>query len=141
MTDYFAPTVQKGHEWVNEVAAALGTDDRHRAYLAMKASLLALRDRLPVNEAAQLADQLPMILRGMFFEGWNPSRVPIKDRHLDEFLEHVADRFPGEPDLEQARRFAEATYRVLASRISPGELNDVLSVLPGELRPLLSAGT
>ncbi|HHC08302.1 MAG TPA: DUF2267 domain-containing protein [Actinobacteria bacterium] len=136
MSDFFAPTVQKSHEWVNEVAEELGTEDRHRAYLAMKASLLALRDRLPTPEMAQLAAQLPMLIRGVFYEGWNPTHTPVKDRHLDDFLGHIADRFPGDLGLDEARRFAEATYAVLARHVTPGELDDVVGVLPHEIRVL-----
>ena len=50
-------------------AAALGTDDRQDAYRAVRGVLHTLRDRLPVEESAQLAAQLPTLLRGVFYEG------------------------------------------------------------------------
>lgn len=136
MSDFFAPTVQKSRVWVNEVAQRLGTDDEHRAYLVLKAAFHALRDRLPHSEMAQVAAQLPLLLRGVWYEGWNPSRTPVKDRRLEEFLDRVADGFPGFIDREEARRFAEAAFSVLAEHITPGELEDVVSVLPKEVRAL-----
>jgi len=35
-------------------------------------------DRLPITIAANFAAQLPELLRGVFYDGWSPSRVPIK---------------------------------------------------------------
>ncbi len=62
----FDTTLHKTHAWLKAAMEALGTEDRHRAYMALRAVLHALRDRLTVEEAAQLAAGLPMLLRGLF---------------------------------------------------------------------------
>src|SRR6185369_5649848 len=61
---------QKANLWVKDMMNALGTEDPHQALHALRAGLQALRDRLSVDEAAQLGAQLPLIVRGFFFEGW-----------------------------------------------------------------------
>ena len=68
-------SVEKANLWITEVAAGLETGDRHEAYRVLRAFLHVLRDRLPVLEAAQLAAQLPLLIRGVFYEGWQPARA------------------------------------------------------------------
>lgn len=121
--------IQTTNEWLRDVADALGTDDRRYAYRALRAHLHVLRDRLAVDEAAQLAAQLPNLLRGVYYEGWDPSGTPIQIRHERDFLERVANagRFAGTTEAGAASRAAAA---VLRQRISAGELHDVTAALP-----------
>jgi uncharacterized protein (DUF2267 family) len=57
--------------------------------------LHALRDRLTVNEAAQFGAQLPMLVRGIYYEGWDPTRLPVK-MNREEFLQRVPAGVPYE---------------------------------------------
>jgi uncharacterized protein (DUF2267 family) len=66
---------------------------RNQSYAALRAVLHALRDRLPVDESVQFAAQLPMLVRGVYYDGWDPSRVPIK-MSLGEFEARVRREFP-----------------------------------------------
>jgi len=135
----FDTTLQKTHAWLGEVMQELGTDDRHKAYLALRAVLHALRDRLTVEEVAQLGAQLPMLIRGFYYEGWDPTGKPLKERHKEEFLRHIYRYFKttryGEPDVDP-EQVARAVFRVLARRVSEGEIEDVVRILPRELREL-----
>ncbi|MFL5840703.1 MAG: DUF2267 domain-containing protein [Thermoleophilaceae bacterium] len=126
-------SVHKTNEWVKAMAAELGTDDREDAWRLLRADLQVLRDELTVDEAAQLAAQLPMVLRGAFWEGFDPGHQPQKLRHREEFLARVAERAQL-ADLTEAARAAQATTRVLSEHITEGELDDVFSQLPGEVR-------
>src|SRR6185436_8264294 len=71
--------------WLNSVAAELDTDDRKFALRVLRAWLHTVRDRLSVNSAAKFAAQLPELLRGIYYDGWEPSRVPVKYTR-DEYL-------------------------------------------------------
>ena len=84
--DVFDRTLQKTNMWLNQIMEIMGWEDRHAAYTALRAILHALRDRLTVQEAAQHAAQLPMLIRGIDYEGWNPAHTPAPERHLDQFL-------------------------------------------------------
>jgi len=75
-----ASTVQTTHEWLNELTVLLGWPDRHDAYQALRGVLHALRDRLSVDEAAALGAQLPMLVRGCYYEDWHPHGKPLKER-------------------------------------------------------------
>jgi uncharacterized protein (DUF2267 family) len=129
-------SVEKAHIWLDEVAGQLGTDDHRQAYKVLRAYLHALRDRLTVDEAAQLAAQLPELIRGIYYEGWNPSSTPVRYRDLAEFLERVAA--DAELDGKTAASFAvSAAAGVLRRHVSAGEVEDVRALLPEELQPIL----
>jgi uncharacterized protein (DUF2267 family) len=134
--DIIDRSVEKAHIWVNDVAEELGTDDRQYAYRVLRAFLHALRDHLPVNEAAQLSAQLPIFVRGVFYEGWDPGRTPERVRDVDHFLQRIATeaRLAGETEASFA---VAAANRVLDRHVSPGEAGSVLRVLPEALRELL----
>jgi uncharacterized protein (DUF2267 family) len=78
--DVFDRTLQATNIWLDDIMQELGWSDRHRAYHALRAVLHALRDRLPVDDAAHFAAQLPMLIRGLFYEGWRPAAVPVNER-------------------------------------------------------------
>ena len=135
--DVFDRTVHKTNVWLNDVMKALNCPDRHEAYLALRATLHALRDRLTIDEAAQLAAQLPILIRGFYYEGWDPTAKPLKERHRDEFLAHIQQEL--EPYGIDPEEVARAVFLVLANRITEGEIEDVEHVLPREIRDLWPA--
>ena len=70
--------MQTAHTWVHDVAREFDTEDREFAYRVLRAWLHTLRDRLTVEASAHFAAQLPDLIRGIFYAGWNPSAVPEK---------------------------------------------------------------
>src|ERR1700730_15490584 len=93
----FSTTVDKTNHLLKEIEQAYDwpAERRNQPYAALRAVLHALRDRLTVEEAAQFAAQLPMLVRGLYYTEWDPSRVPPK-RSNDEFLQRVRQAFPYE---------------------------------------------
>ena len=135
--DSIERTVHKTNEWLDQLAGELGTDDTREAWRVLRAFLQVLRQRLTVDEAAQLAAQLPHLLRGVFYEGFDPSNEPERIRDRDEFLARFAQRAQLEsPD--HAERAAAAATRVLRRHISEGEFDDVLAQLPADIRAVLA---
>jgi uncharacterized protein (DUF2267 family) len=130
----FDVTVEKTNLWLKEIAAELGTDDRHRAYLALRQTLHALRDRLPIDEAAELGAQLPMLVRGFYYEGWRPSTVPHHVRSKQEFLAQIAAAF--HDDALDAEPIVRAVLKVVDRHITRGEAAGVKHVLPSPIREL-----
>jgi uncharacterized protein (DUF2267 family) len=133
--DVFDTTVHKTNAWLKEEAEALGIPDRHAAYAALRATLHALRDRLTVEEVAQLGAQLPMLMRGFYYEGWNPTDKPVKARHRADFLDRVAQELRGNAAVNPEDA-ARASFRVLAGHVTDGEIQDVKQMLPTEIRDL-----
>jgi uncharacterized protein (DUF2267 family) len=131
----FESTVQTTNVWLDDVLDRLGWEDRYRAYHALRAVLHALRDRLTVEQAAALAAQLPMLVRGFYYEGWHPHGKPLKERHKQEFLAHIAAAFRDDPDADP-ERVTRVVFRVLAQHVTGGEIEDVKRGLPAEIRSL-----
>ncbi len=129
-------SVEKTHVWLDELAGQLGTEDHRQAYRVLRAYLHALRDRLTVDEAAQLAAQLPDLVRGIYYEGWKPSATPVKYRGFADFLDRIAA--DAELDGETAASYAVgAAAEVLRRHVSAGEIEDIRAQLPTDLQPIL----
>ena len=129
----FDTTVQKTNLWLKDLMSALGWEEKQKAYDALRVVLHALRDRLTIHEVAHLGAQLPMLIRGIYYEGWDPSYEPL--RHKEDFLTRVQQAFRAD-DLIDPEEITRAVFRVMESRVSEGEIQDVESTLPAELREL-----
>lgn len=126
-------SVQKTHEWIAAIAGAahLGKGD---AYKALRAVLQTLRDRLPVDDAAHFSAQLPLFLRGVFFDGWRPADVPKKLSRVD-FLQAVSDRIVAKHFIDPARITADV-LSVVAAHVSAGEMDKVKGLMPADVQSL-----
>ncbi|MFC9994051.1 DUF2267 domain-containing protein [Nocardia sp. NPDC127526] len=133
-TDPFAPALHTANQWLRTVADRLGTEDRIFAHKAVRAWLHTVRDRLPVGAAAHLSAQLPEILRGIFYEGWIPSHVPVA-HDGPAFISQFAREAGVSP--EDAVTLAGAVTDAFAELFSPGQLDHVLAQLPVKLRQIL----
>jgi uncharacterized protein (DUF2267 family) len=131
----FDSTIHTTNQWLHELNEELNWLDRHRTYHVLRAVLHALRDRLSVDAAAALGAQLPMLVRGFYYEGWHPSGKPVKDRKKSEFLAHVAADFKEDYRLDP-EEVTRAVFRLLARHISMGEIEAIQRGLPAELREL-----
>jgi uncharacterized protein (DUF2267 family) len=133
--EVFDTTLQRTHIWLNDVMAELQWEDRHKAYLALRTALHMLRDRLTVDEAVHLGTQLPMLIRGFYYEGWSPAGKPLKERHKAEFLAHMKDTFKTDESVDPEKT-VRAVFKVVAKHITQGEIEDIKHLLPPELREL-----
>jgi uncharacterized protein (DUF2267 family) len=126
-------SAEKANIWLKDVASELGDGDRQYAYRVLRAVLHVLRDRLTIVVAARLAAQLPTLIRGIYYEDWDPSRRPMPAHTVDTFLEHVVSegRFSGEAEASVA---VTAVAAVLRKRLSPGEIEAILAILPEQFR-------
>lgn len=129
----FDKTQQKTAHWIEGVARYMGSTDMERSYHILRSVLHAVRDRLPPDEAVQLGAQMPMLVRGFYYEGWHPGNKPERYRHKQEFLEHIAHDVPG-LDEAQRERAASAVFTVLNQELSGGEAKQARHCLPSELR-------
>jgi uncharacterized protein (DUF2267 family) len=136
----FDKTVQVTNEWLRDISQGLGDENRRHAYLALRGTLHALRDFLPINESAHLSAQLPMLVRGIYFESWDPSRTPTEARSREDFLSYVDNALERalwneETDIT-AELAARAVLGVLSDRVTSGEIDQVRHVLPEQVRDL-----
>lgn len=125
--------VQAMNVWLGELLTILGWTERRHAYHALHVVLPALRTHLPVNEAADLAAQLPLLIRALFFEGWHPAKEPIVDRSGKEFFDHI-NRCLVHAEGSQPAEIVGAVFAVLERHVTSGEISQVKAALPEGVR-------
>jgi uncharacterized protein (DUF2267 family) len=130
--DVFDRTLQATNVWLNQIMESVGPD-RHVAWHVLGSVLRTLRDRLPLGLAAHLGAQLPLLVRGLYYDQWRPSDEPQKWRSLEEFLALVS------VDLRDLRPVtptdgARAVFSVLNHFIDPGQIEKVREALPEDVR-------
>jgi uncharacterized protein (DUF2267 family) len=102
----------------------------------LRAWLHTLRDRLTVEASAHFAAQLPDLIRGIFYAGWNPSAVPeMYDAGA------YAARFAREAIIapDDVGKAAAATTAAVLHHLPPPQMDKALDQLPREIRTLLQA--
>ena len=130
-------SVEVTNEWVNELDEAFGWEDKNRSFRVMRAVLHELRDMLLVDEAAQLSAQMPLFIRGLFFEEWNPSKATAKSHDKQAFLARVVSGVANEK-IGSPEKAVSAVFTLLNSKISAGELNDVRDNLNAAMQKIWS---
>ncbi len=128
-------TVKTTNIWLDDIMDDLRWTDRHKAYEALRAVLHALRDRLSVDGAAHLAAQLPLLVRGIFYEGWHPSGTPVKERRQEQFVAHVAHAFARDREADPAQ-ITRSVLKVLTKHMAMGAAGSLKKSLPEEIREL-----
>jgi len=132
----FDETMHTTNVWLKDLMFRLNSDSRQDVYRALKLTLHALRDRLPVNTAAAFASQLPMLIRGFYYEGWQPAKCPTREHTDTEFVDELAKAFDFLEDDYTPKWIAGAVFDLLTEKISKGEIDNVKSCLPRHIRQL-----
>jgi len=131
----FETTLQKTNVWLREISDFLHWNDYQKAYHGLRAVLHTLRDRLPVPEAAHLGAQLPMLIRGIYYEDWRPAATPVKTKTTQEFYDIVKEHFKADQNVNPMR-LTTAVMEVLAANLSLGEVEKLRGIMPLHLREI-----
>jgi uncharacterized protein (DUF2267 family) len=130
--------VQQMQVWLKSLCDSGGYAGETEALAVLRAVLHQLRDRLTPEEAVDLGAQLPLIVRGIYYEGWRPSKTPEKMRSQDEFLEGVSAKLAPHPIGAQSA--TRDVFSLLAQAMDSGEIADVINQLPADIKKLWPEG-
>jgi len=138
----FDRSVHKANIWLKDLMTELGWASRDRAYSALRATVHAIRDTLPVQEAVHFAAEMPLVIRGMYFENWVVHKKPVRIRSVEQFYDLVLQKFGRLPairsfDYGTIAEIVDAVFAVLSRHIAEGELKDIQLVLHKELKSLI----
>jgi len=123
--------------WLRAIAAQLD-DDVRTAYHALRAVLHIMRDRLPLPDAVGLGAQLPLLIRGIYYEDWSPHATPSRARHVEEFLGVIERSMADVTTKLEPQQVVAAVWDQLRVHLAPTDLARVLLCVPPGLRLLLS---
>ena len=130
--EVFDKTIHTTNIWLDEIMAELGPD-RQRAWKVLSVVLRKLRDRLPVEAAAHLGAQLPLIVRGAYYDQFEPAKQPSDcdsfDAFADEVAEWLADTRPTDP-----KDAVRCVFSLLSRHVDPGQIAKTRDILPETLR-------
>lgn len=133
--DVFDKTLQTTHIWLDELMAEIGPD-RQVAWHVLGAVLRAVRDRIPLELAVHLGSQLPLLVRGIYYDQWHaPGRMGEKSRTLDEFLAPIGERLAQTRPVD-VRDATQAVFRLLSRHVNPGQIDKVRQSLPSEVQAI-----
>ncbi len=133
--DVIDHTVAKTYDWLRLVSERSGLDGNHHAYQALRAVLHAIRDRVEPDVAAHFSAQLPLLVRGVFYESWDPAKTPMR-LSLGEFLERV-EKEANLKGTSEAQDAARAVLSVCWDELSEGTMDHLISVLPKDFSALM----
>jgi uncharacterized protein (DUF2267 family) len=132
--DVFDKTLQTTNIWLDEISKEVGPD-RQVAWHVLGAVLHPLRDRLPIGLAAHLGAQLPILVRGIYYDQWRPSEQELKLRTAEQFMERVAQGLTGIRPINP-QKAAKAVFHVLNHYVDPDQIENVRHALPEPIRAL-----
>jgi uncharacterized protein (DUF2267 family) len=137
--DVFDKTLQTTHIWLDELMQEIGPD-RWVAWHVLGAVLRRLRDRLPVELAVHLGSQLPILVRGAYYDQWHPAGKPEKWRTLDEFLEGIGEQLKTTRPVN-VREATRAVFQILSGHVDRGQVEKVRNSLPEDVRAIWHEAT
>lgn len=129
-------SLEETNRWLKEIEFEMPGSDRQEAYHALRGVLFALRDRTTPEEAHHLASQLPMLMRGIYFEGYKPANKPVKIRDRQSFLDYIVDELATTGIEGRVFDAFHAVITVLDRHISGTELRQIWAMMPEEIRTL-----
>lgn len=130
----FDRTIEKTHQFINDVAEQINVKDKHTVFIGIKAVLHSLRDRIPLEEAVQLGSQFPLMLAGFYYQGWKPAATPTKERSVSAFVDKVRDNLPQGDYPIEIEALIRGVFTILSKWITKGEIIDVANMLPQEVQ-------
>jgi uncharacterized protein (DUF2267 family) len=133
----FDSHLESANKWLDEISEnlELAATDRPRALHALRAGLHAIRDRLPAAEVVDLGAQLPVVIRGFFYEGWSLANDPTRIRDRASMIARVEKELAPDPRLDPVD-VLRAVIHLLVEHITPGEILDVVGTLPRSIASL-----
>jgi uncharacterized protein (DUF2267 family) len=131
--DVFDKTLQSTNIWLDEIMDAIGPD-RKVAWKVLSVVLHKLRDRMPVGLSAHLGAELPLLVRGVYYDQFEPSKQPT-DCKLEEFIAEVAEWLSDTRPVDP-REAISAVFGVLSRHVPHGQIAKVQDALPKDIRSL-----
>jgi uncharacterized protein (DUF2267 family) len=133
--DVFDTTVQQSNRWLKAMMSEMVTEDRHAAYVALKATLQALRDRIGPGNAVHFGAQLPLLMRGVLFENWHLADTPSDERTAEAWVARVEHYLPRTSGIDP-HYAACAGLATISEMVDEGEMRKLMRILPHPMAEL-----
>ncbi|CAD5265415.1 MULTISPECIES: DUF2267 domain-containing protein [unclassified Imperialibacter] len=140
----FEKYAMRGNEFIHQLEANLGVEDRAHAARILRSTFRVLRRHITTEESMQLLAQLPMALKAVYVDGWKLDDYP-RVKNVDDFLVEIAEAegstawrdFGCQEEILEA---VKAVIRTMALYISQEEISHALGTLPKKINEALAKG-
>jgi len=132
----------EGNSFIKEYTKELNlNNDTDKAGRILTSILHGLREIISSQESLQLIAQFPMFLKAIYVNGWS-SHQKRKIKNMNEFIDLVRDfngvtAFHDFENDELADNYIHTTFILLRKYIYLGELEDIRSELPKDLKSIV----
>jgi uncharacterized protein (DUF2267 family) len=135
--EVFDASIQRTNRWLKELMQELNWTDHRKTYQAFRCVLHALRDHLSPKAAVCVGNQLPMLIRGFYFDHWDLSAKPLASHSPHGFITVVSRYMSHEGDNDSdAELVSRAVFRLLERKVIEGEIEDLRHSLPAVIADL-----
>ena len=132
--EVFDRTLHTTNLWLDEISAEIGPD-RHLAWHVLGAVLRSIRDEMQVEQSAHFAAQLPLLIRGAYFDQYRPALQPASARSQDDFIARIQHDMDGTRPVN-VQQAAAAVMRTLNRHVTEGQVRKVRESLPKGVRAM-----
>ncbi len=129
-TAIFDTSVQQAQEWLHVLSGELGTSNERSAAAALRVTLHVLRDSLPMTRAVELGDRLPVLVRGLYYEGWHLKEGLETKRTPDEVMANAHHDMRGHEEFPSEEETLRAGFNALRRVLPHEEVESLLAALP-----------
>ncbi|MFO7674422.1 MAG: DUF2267 domain-containing protein [Lutibacter sp.] len=138
----FNQFAKEGNAFLKEFAKKINMpNDTDKAGRILSSILHGLREVITVEESLQLISQFPMFLKAVYVNKWTTRRKK-KVKSMTDFIDLIRELngvtalndFESE---EVAENYINSTFMLLRKYVSLGELEDIRTVLPKELKSIV----
>jgi uncharacterized protein (DUF2267 family) len=138
----FNQFAKEGNAFLKEFAKKINMpNDTDKAGRILSSILHGLREVITIEESLQLISQLPMFLKAVYVNKWT-TRKKVKVKNMTDFIDLIRE-LDGVTSLndyeseEVAENYIHATFMMLRKYVSLGELEDLRTVLPKDLKSIV----
>lgn len=132
-------SLQQAHEWLSAVNGELDTWDEKSGLAALRAALHVVRDSLTMAQVIELGECLPVLIRGLYYEGWSPKRQAEHAAEPGDVMKSARHDIYGHNELAPAEKALRACFNVLDRLLPQDEVRSVLNALPASVQQLWPA--
>jgi uncharacterized protein (DUF2267 family) len=130
--EVFDKTLQTTHIWLNEIGDQL-IPDRQLSWRVLGVVLRALRDRMQTDLSAHLGAELPLLVRGIYYDQYRPSAQPVDLPDLDSFVQRISEELSDARPVDAKDAF-RAVLATLSRHLPRGQIEKVQQSLPRDVR-------
>ncbi|ELR17106.1 uncharacterized protein ACA1_057410 [Acanthamoeba castellanii str. Neff] len=139
----FAPALAKANQWLSDIRAQCDLHDLHQAYTLLRAVFFTIRDWSGVLDNISLTEKLPMLLRGIYYEGWKAVEPRDEVRTIGDFYDTIKYHLgttPG-PLADNLELNTINALQVIRVHLPQGDFKKVMNAVPEDMRKLVSLST